>query len=42
MRIKYTKEMKFCIIKYQLFNIKYDQYENHTLNNYLDISHYIR
>ena len=29
--------MKFCIIEYVLLNIKYDQYENLTLINDLDI-----
>ena len=39
MRIKYTRQMKFCINKYQLLNMKYDQYENLTLINDLDIGH---
>ena len=39
MRIKYTRQMKFCINEYQLLNIKYDQYENLTLINNLDIGH---
>ena len=30
--------MKFCIDKYQLLNMKYDQYDNLTLIN-LDIGH---
>ena len=37
MRIKYTRQMIFCINEYQLLNIKYDQYENLTLINDLDI-----
>ena len=41
MRIKYTRQMKFCINEYQLLNSKYDQYENRTLINDLDIDHYI-
>ena len=39
MRIKYTRQMKFCINEYQLLNIKYDQYEKHTPIKDLDISH---
>ena len=39
MRIKYTRQMKFCINEYQLLNIRYDQYENLTLINDLDIGH---
>ena len=39
MRIKYTRRMEFCINEYQLLNNKYDQYENRTLINDLDISH---
>ena len=35
MRIKYTSQMKFCKNEYQLFNIKYDQYENLTLTRKL-------
>ena len=32
--------MKFCILnEYLLLNIKYDQYENFTLINDLDIGH---
>ena len=33
MRIKYTRQMKFCKNEYQLLNIKCDQYENLTLIN---------
>ena len=39
MRIKYTRQMKFRINEYQILNSKYDQYENLTLINDLDISH---
>ena len=39
MHIKYTRQKKFCINDCQLLNIKYDQYENLTLNNDLDIGH---
>ena len=39
MRIKYTRQMEFYINKYQLLNIKYDQYENLTLIYNLDIGH---
>ena len=41
MRIKYTRhcQVKFCNNEYQLLNIKYDQYENLTLINDLDIGH---
>ena len=39
-RIKYARQMKFCILnEYLLLNIKYDQYENFTLINDLDIGH---
>ena len=31
--------MKFCINEYQLLNIKYNQYDNLTLINDLDIDH---
>ena len=31
--------MKFCINEYQFLNIKYDQYENLTQINDLDIGH---
>ena len=41
MRMKYTSQMKFCKNEYQLLNIKYDQYENLTLINDLDIGHWI-
>ena len=41
MRIKHSRQMKFCINEYQLFNIKCDQYENLTLINDLDIGHQI-
>ena len=41
MCIKYTRQKKFCINDCQLLNIKYDQYENLTLNNDLDIGNYI-
>ena len=37
MRIKYTKQMKFCINEYELLNIKYNQYEKRTPINDLDI-----
>ena len=39
MRIKYTRRMKFCINKYELLNITYNQYENCTQINDLDIGH---
>ena len=39
MHIKYTRQMKFWINNCQLLNIKYDQYENLTQNNDLDIGH---
>ena len=39
MRIKYTRQMTFCINEYQLLNSKYDQYGNRTLINELDIGH---
>ena len=39
MHIKYTRNMKFGINERQLLNIKYDQYENLTLINGLDIGH---
>ena len=39
MRIKYTRQMEFCINEYQLLNIKYDQYENLTLLNDLYNGH---
>ena len=41
MHIKHTRQMKFCNNELQLLNIKYDQYENLTLNNDLDIGHLI-
>ena len=41
MRIKYIRQMKFCINEYQLLNSKYDQYKNRTLINDLDIGHSI-
>ena len=34
-----TRQIKFCINEYQLFNIKYDQYEKGTPINKLDIGH---
>ena len=38
-RIKYTRQMKLGKNEYQLSNIKYDQYENLTISNDLDIGH---
>ena len=38
MRIKYTRQMKFCINQCLLLNIKYNQYEKRTPINNLDIS----
>ena len=37
MCIKYTRQMKLSKNEYQLLNIKYDQYENLTMFNDLDI-----
>ena len=39
MRIKYTRQVKFCINKYQLLNIKYNQYKKRTPINDVDIGH---
>ena len=39
MRIKYTRQMKFCINDFELLNIKYIQFEKRTPINDLDIGH---
>ena len=39
MCIKYTRRIEFCIKEYQLFKIKYNQYEKRTPIDDLDISH---
>ena len=41
MRIKYTRQIKFCINVNQLLNIKCHQYEKRTPINDLDIGHQI-